>query len=50
MSGRTRSQNRNRSRGRNRNRGMMGGSHAAANVANAVEENSFCGGAVRVCL
>ena len=35
MSGRTRSQNRNRSRGRNRNRGMMGGSHAAANVANA---------------
>ena len=39
MSGRTRSQNRNRSRGRsrgrNRSRGMMGGSHAAANVANA---------------
>ena len=35
MSGRTRSQNRNRSRGRSRNRGMMGGSHAAANVANA---------------
>ena len=41
MSGRTRSQNRSRGRNRNRSRGMMGGSHAAANVTNA----GFGGGA-----